>query len=276
MWCTAALSLSNYIHLHCPLRRRDRPFLTSLFNLAFDSGMRLSNTLALATTLGSAVFAGEHEQRTPPIRRSASALPIANSTTNEPIGSISAPYRDPIPKTYGGSNGSSYHSPAWLPSGEVLTPSLPQWVTNGASDLGMMNVSKLPQWLDGPMPQGFPWGRRTASNTNPYVSPPDTRVTRHYEFDINYMTISPDGVEKPGIVVNGAFPGPTIEANWGDWIEVVVRNNLENEGTSMHWHGLLQTGTPGMDGVPSVTQCPIPPGTTYVYRFQATLYGSSW
>lgn len=238
--------------------------------------MWLSSNLALATALGSTVLAGEHRQHTPPVRRSASAYPIANSTTNEPVGSTSAPYRDPVPKLYGGSNRSSYHSPAWLPAGQILTPSLPQWVTNGASDLGDLNTSQLPKWLDGPMPQGFPWGGRTASNANPYVSPPDTGVTRHYEFDISYMTIAPDGVEKSGIVVNGAFPGPTIEANWGDWIEVVVRNNLGSEGTSLHWHGLLQTGTPEMDGVPSVTQCPIPPGATYVYRFQATLYGSSW
>lgn len=27
---------------------------------------------------------------------------------------------------------------------------------------------------------------------------------------------------------------PGIEANWGDWIEVEVHNNLK-EGTSLHW-----------------------------------------
>ena len=49
-------------------------------------------------------------------------------------------------------------------------------------------------------------------------------------------------IERELIVVNGAYPGPTIEANWGDWIEVNVYNNL-NEGTSIHWHGLLQHAT---------------------------------
>ena len=44
------------------------------------------------------------------------------------------------------------------------------------------------------------------------------------------------------IVVNGAYPGPTLEANWGDWVEVTVHNQLE-EGTAVHWHGLLQQNT---------------------------------
>jgi FtsP/CotA-like multicopper oxidase with cupredoxin domain len=88
--------------------------------------------------------------------------------------------------------------------------------------------------------------------------------------------IAPDGYQRTGMLVNGAFPGPTIEANWGDWIEVVVHNNLENEGTSLHWHGLLQTQTPWFDGVPSVQQCPIAPGSSFTYRFRADLYGSSF
>jgi FtsP/CotA-like multicopper oxidase with cupredoxin domain len=73
-----------------------------------------------------------------------------------------------------------------------------------------------------------------------------------------------------------ALLGPTIEANWGDWIEVTVTNNIENEGTSIHWHGLLQTNSPWMDGVPGNTQCPIAPGSTFTYRFQADLYGTTW
>lgn len=44
------------------------------------------------------------------------------------------------------------------------------------------------------------------------------------------------------LVINGAFPGPTIEANWGDYIQVTVHNQLQ-EGTSLHWHGLLQQNT---------------------------------
>lgn len=31
-----------------------------------------------------------------------------------------------------------------------------------------------------------------------------------------------------------------------------------------------------MDGVPSVQQCPIPPGKSFTYTFTADLYGTSW
>jgi FtsP/CotA-like multicopper oxidase with cupredoxin domain len=105
---------------------------------------------------------------------------------------------------------------------------------------------------------------------------PETGATRKYDFTISYRDIYPDGVRKPGVVVNGGFPGPTIEANWGDWIEVTVHNELDNEGATIHWHGLLQSGTQFMDGIPSVGQCPISPGKTFVYKFRADSYGTTW
>lgn len=39
---------------------------------------------------------------------------------------------------------------------------------------------------------------------------------------------------------------------------------------------LLQTGTPWYDGVPSVGQCPIAPGKSFTYTFNADLYGTTW
>ena len=77
-------------------------------------------------------------------------------------------------------------------------------------------------------------------------------------------------------MINDQIPGPTIEANWGDTIQVRVTNNIDNEGTTIHWHGLLQRETPWFDGVPSVQQCPIAPGSSFTYTFQATVYGTSW
>lgn len=52
-------------------------------------------------------------------------------------------------------------------------------------------------------------------------------------------------LEKNGIFVNGQFPGPAIEANWGDTIEVRVYNNITGpeEGTAFYWHGIPQKGT---------------------------------
>ena len=48
------------------------------------------------------------------------------------------------------------------------------------------------------------------------------------------------------------------------------------EGTALHWHGLLQTDSPWEDGVPAVQQCPIAPGKSLRYTFKADLYGTSW
>jgi FtsP/CotA-like multicopper oxidase with cupredoxin domain len=68
----------------------------------------------------------------------------------------------------------------------------------------------------------------------------------------------------------------TIEANWGDDIVVNVKNSLTTNGTGIHWHGLRQLGTNEMDGVSGVTECPIAPGATKVYKFKATQYGTTW
>lgn len=105
---------------------------------------------------------------------------------------------------------------------------------------------------------------------------PDTGVTRYYDFTISRGTAAPDGVQRDVIVVNGQFPGPCIEANWGDWVEITVTNDIGNEGTSIHWHGLIQSQTQYSDGVPSLSQCPIAPGKSFTYRWRAAQYGSSW
>lgn len=126
-----------------------------------------------------------------------------------------------------------------------------------------------------PTPNGFPWSKRTAF-TNYYKDYPNTGVIRSYDFTISRGKIAPDGYEIDGLLVNGGFPGPTIEANWGDTIQVTVHNDVEDEGVSLHWHGFLQTKTPWEDGVPGITQCPIAPGKSFTYQFVAELYGTSW
>ena len=200
---------------------------------------------------------------------------IQTSGLRAPSSTVEAVLPSASPSAYGGSAGHLYNGPAFLPKGSSLKPALTQKKTNGNSVLGTFSAPKLPNWLTGgPLPNGKPWGSKTASNTNPYTSPPNTGVTRYYDFNVSRQSVAPDGVTKDGLVINGAFPGPTIEANWGDWIQVVVHNNLGDEGTSMHWHGLLQTATPWFDGVPAVQQCPIAPGSSFTYRFKADLYGT--
>ena len=57
---------------------------------------------------------------------------------------------------------------------------------------------------------------------------------------------------------------------WYLQVAVRVHNRLQTEGVSFHWHGLLQRGTPWMDGVPMVSQCPILPGQVFQYRWAAS------
>ncbi|XP_014215269.1 L-ascorbate oxidase-like [Copidosoma floridanum] len=79
--------------------------------------------------------------------------------------------------------------------------------------------------------------------------------------------IPADGKEKVVMVINRLLPGPTIEVCKGDRIIVDVTNEMPTDTTSIHWHGIHQKGTPFMDGVPYVTQCPILPGQTFSYNF---------
>ena len=70
---------------------------------------------------------------------------------------------------------------------------------------------------------------------------------------------------------NGSMPGPTIEAFQGDRVRFVVHNELPEPAT-VHWHGLeLPVES---DGVPGLTQKPIPPGETYVYEYDIHQTGS--
>lgn len=78
-----------------------------------------------------------------------------------------------------------------------------------------------------------------------------------YWFELTNTTLSPDGIERDVLTVNGSVPGPTIEANWGDTVVIHVTNSLTNNGTGIHWHGIRQNYTNQHDGVPSITQCPI-------------------
>ncbi|KAF2739733.1 hypothetical protein EJ04DRAFT_483935 [Polyplosphaeria fusca] len=112
--------------------------------------------------------------------------------------------------------------------------------------------------------------------TDNYKFTPKTCRIVYYNFDITNATISPDGISRIGLLVNGQLPGPTIEANWGDTIVVTVNNKMEANGTAIHFHGIRQLNNSEHDGVPSITQCPIAPGQSMTYRWVATNYGTSW
>jgi manganese oxidase len=63
---------------------------------------------------------------------------------------------------------------------------------------------------------------------------------------------------------NGSCPGPTIQIQQGDRVRVIFENRLP-ESTTVHWHGLEIPIA--QDGVPWISQKPIPPGEKYTYEF---------
>ncbi len=44
-------------------------------------------------------------------------------------------------------------------------------------------------------------------------------------------------------------------ADWGDTLSITVKNSMQNNGTGVHWHGIRQLGSVGMDGTNGITEC---------------------
>jgi FtsP/CotA-like multicopper oxidase with cupredoxin domain len=94
-----------------------------------------------------------------------------------------------------------------------------------------------------------------------------------YNLVISDSTVNFSGKPKRAIAVNGQIPMPTLTFTEGDTAEIVVHNKLK-ESTSLHWHGLYVPNKE--DGVPYLTQMPIKPGETFVYRFAIIQNGTHW
>ncbi|QRV77409.1 Multicopper oxidase [Ceratobasidium sp. AG-Ba] len=91
-------------------------------------------------------------------------------------------------------------------------------------------------------------------------------ATRNVNLVISYGSANPDGVSKPSWLINGQTPGPHLVWDEGDTILANVTNNGP-EPMTMHWHGMQQIGTPWSDGVPGLSQYPIPVGGNFLYNF---------
>jgi len=94
-----------------------------------------------------------------------------------------------------------------------------------------------------------------------------------YDLTITDTIVNFTGKSKRVIAVNGQIPMPELTFYEGDTAEITVHNNLK-ESTSLHWHGLYVPNKE--DGVPFLTQMPIEPGATFVYRFAIVQNGTHW
>src|SRR3569833_3303953 len=123
------------------------------------------------------------------------------------------------------------------------------------------------------------WKKGFDINTDYEAEYPRTGVTRKYQFIVteHYNFIGADGVTRAkAMLINGGFPGPTVFADWGDVVEVEVINKLQTNGTGINWHGVRQLNNNIHDGVPGVTEFPIPPGGSKTNTNHETHFGTSW
>ena len=89
-----------------------------------------------------------------------------------------------------------------------------------------------------------------------------------YDWSIDWVTANPDAAfPRPVIGINGQWPCPQIDVDLGDYLIVTIHNNLGNESTGLHWHGLNQYGHATMDGSAGTAQCPVPPNSSFTYSF---------
>lgn len=97
--------------------------------------------------------------------------------------------------------------------------------------------------------------------------------TVRYDLFVADTTVTFGEKATRAIAVNGMIPMPTLTFTEGDTAEIYVHNNLDEE-TSLHWHGLFLPNR--YDGVPFLTQMPIKPQTTYLYKFPIIQHGTHW
>lgn len=92
--------------------------------------------------------------------------------------------------------------------------------------------------------------------------------THTFHFNASYIIANPDGVHERRVIgINNEWPLPTIRIKKNDRVEIYLTNSLEDRNTSLHFHGLFQQESNSMDGPEMVTQCPIAPGSTFLYNF---------
>ncbi len=123
--------------------------------------------------------------------------------------------------------------------------------------------------MDMPM-DNIPKTKKVTFKTIENKEPPKTV---RYDLYVTDTIVNFTGKKKHAIAVNGSIPMPTLTFTEGDTAEIYV-HNMMNEETSLHWHGIFLPNQ--YDGVPNLTQMPIMPHTTYLYKFPIIQHGTHW
>jgi len=106
-------------------------------------------------------------------------------------------------------------------------------------------------------------------------APYSLAAIKEYHLNINQGTVNVTGKPVKRITVNGKFIAPLLEFEEGDEAVIHVHNQLKDQDTSLHWHGLLLPGL--MDGVPGFNGFKgIKPNGSFEYRFKVRQNGTYW
>ena len=106
-----------------------------------------------------------------------------------------------------------------------------------------------------------------------FAQEPAKARTIRYDLYIADTMVNYSGKMKMAMAINGQIPGPALTFTEGDTAEVYVHNKMDME-TSIHWHGVFLPNR--MDGVPYLTQLPVKPHSTYLYKFPIVQNGTYW
>ncbi|WP_158583447.1 multicopper oxidase family protein [Salinisphaera sp. Q1T1-3] len=110
------------------------------------------------------------------------------------------------------------------------------------------------------------------------LSPMDARAAERDVVDVTLTsrphTFSPTpNVTFDGLAFNGQIPGPLLRVRHGQRFRARYINRSGGPST-IHWHGMILPNA--MDGVPNVTQAPIPDGGEFIYEFTPGPPGFRW
>lgn len=72
---------------------------------------------------------------------------------------------------------------------------------------------------------------------------------------------------RPSVIINGTSPGPELRFRERQRVWIRVYNDLPDQNTTLHFHGLSQFGSPFADGTPATSQFPIAPHSYFDYEF---------
>ncbi|XP_033759599.1 laccase-2-like [Pecten maximus] len=116
-----------------------------------------------------------------------------------------------------------------------------------------------------------------------FVTPSEGRLFEHHDLSTPISTNEPSFISTADgnnsrivIAINGQFPGPQITAHENQTLVIHVRNLMDADTTTIHFHGMHQKGTTYSDGVAFVSQCPIEQNQTFTYTFKAKPHGTNF